>query len=289
WFGYAGEQDNRDRAGIAPLQRFRGNYATAAMNAFTVNTTTATCLGVSYAGDTPQNLQMLPSPMASDHQAFAHPNKPLPPNDTFWPRLSGGGHFPTRCPAAEGATADFSECTAAAGIKKCSAGDRSHCDAVTLDQFTTSFSFPETNLAAVWLRPDWSLVVDSTITDSLSGGLNFVTGGGYNLSDVIPGYWGLARQTGFIGRTPPGNPLASAAGPFNPLTGKAPFAGVKGLECAKQDNGANIGNYCLSKAEGVSMQIGNWGIAQRLYSVYDGPSYQDSNAYLSIQPTFLSG
>jgi hypothetical protein len=284
WFGYAGEQNTFDRAGIAPLQRFLGNYATAAMNAFTVNTTTATCLGVSYAGDNPQNLQMLPSAMASDHPAF-----PPPANDTFWPRLSGGGHFPTRCPAAEGPDADFSECTHAAGIKKCAAGDESLCDVVTLDQFTTSFSFPETNLAAVWLRPDWSLVVDSTITDSLSGGLNFVTGGGYSLSDVIPGYWGLARRTVFIGSTQPDNPLAAAAGPFNPLTGQPPFARVKGLECAKQDNGAPIGNYCLSKAEGVSMQIGNWGIAQRLYSVYDGPSYQDSNAYLSIQPTFLTG
>lgn len=284
WFGYAGEQDNLDRAGIAPLKSFVGNYATATMTAFTVNTTTATCKGVSYAGDTPQNLQMLPSAMASMHPAF-----PPPGNDTFWPRLSGGGHFPTRCLAAEGPDAAFSECTQAAGIKKCSAEDESHCDVVTLDQFTSSFNFPETNLAAVWLRPLWSLVVDSTITDSLSGGLNFVTGGGYSLSDVIPGYWGLARRTVFIGSTQPDNPLASEAGPFNPLIGTAPFAGVKGLACAKQGNGANIGDYCLSKAEGVSMQIGNWGISQRLYSVYDGPSYQDSNAYLSIQPTFLTG
>jgi hypothetical protein len=280
WFGYAGEQDNLDRAGIAPLKSFVGNYATAAMNAFTVNTTTAPCLGVSYAGTTPETpfLQMLASRTTPKS------------DDTFWPRLSGGGHFPTRCPDAEGANADFSECTQAEGIKKCSAEEKGHCDVVTLDQFTTSFSFPETNLAAVWLRPLWSLVVDSTITDSLSGGLNFVTGGGYSNSDVIPGYWGLARRTAFIGSTQPDNPLASEAGPFNPLTGsKVPFVGVKGLKCAKQSNGANIGNFCLSEDEGISMQIGNWGIAQRLYSVYDGPSYQDSNAYLSIQPTFLTG
>src|SRR5579885_612064 len=50
WFGYAGEQQSpagsTARAGITPLQEFVGNSCTSAMNAFTVNSKTATCTGV---------------------------------------------------------------------------------------------------------------------------------------------------------------------------------------------------------------------------------------------------
>ena len=35
--------------------------------------------------------------------------------------------------------------------------------------------------------------------------------------------------------------------------------------------------------EGVSHQVSNFGMYQRLFSVYDGPAFQDSNAYLNIK------
>jgi hypothetical protein len=36
------------------------------------------------------------------------------------------------------------------------------------------------------------------------------------------------------------------------------------------------GNYCLSAAEGVSFPISDFGMNQRMFSIYDGPAYQDS-------------
>ena len=36
-------------------------------------------------------------------------------------------------------------------------------------------------------------------------------------------------------------------------------------------------------------EVANFASNQRLFSIYDGPSYQDSNAYLDIEPTRLAG
>jgi len=47
-------------------------------------------------------------------------------------------------------------------------------------------------------------------------------------------------------------------------------------------------SFCLSQNEGISMQLEAFTNFQRMFSVYDGPSYQDSNAYLNIQPTYLT-
>ena len=47
-------------------------------------------------------------------------------------------------------------------------------------------------------------------------------------------------------------------------------------------SGSRPGNFCLSIDEGVSHPVSNFGMYQRLFSVYDGPAFQDSNAYLNI-------
>jgi hypothetical protein len=39
----------------------------------------------------------------------------------------------------------------------------------------------------VWLRKGWDLVTNSAITDTETGGLNFITGGGYTRADVSLG------------------------------------------------------------------------------------------------------
>jgi hypothetical protein len=44
----------------------------------------------------------------------------------------------------------------------------------------------------------------------------------------------------------------------------------------------------LSQNDGISIQLTNFGTFQRLFSVYDGPTYQDSNAYINIHPTYLT-
>ena len=40
--------------------------------------------------------------------------------------------------------------------------------------------------------------------------------------------------------------------------------------------------------DGVDFEVANFATNQRLFSIYDGPSYQDSNAYLDIVPTRLT-
>ena len=86
---------------------------------------------------------------------------------------------------------------------------------------------------------------------------------------------GYDGPIGIIGHTQDDNPYASDGGPFNALPG--------GLTCALDGNGNRTANYCLSVDEGVSHQISNFGMYQRLFSIYDGPAFQDSNAYLKIE------
>jgi len=277
WFGYAGEQ-TPGRDSISPLQEFVGNSCTSAMNGFTVNSSTAACNGVNILTTDPNNnLTMLPSDGANS-------NYPPKPNDTYWPILGGGGRFATRCPAADNFKAGdpYPECGA---VQSCANGKQDNCDVTVLDQFTTSFNWTAENFAAVWLRPQWALVLNSTITDPLNAGLNFITGGSYTRADVITGYWGLSLKNVFIGTTQKDNPYASNAGPFNPFTHKVnEKITVSGLKCAVP----SFGSYCLNKDEGLAFQRENFAVNQRLYSIYDGPSYQDSDAFLNVQPTYLT-
>ena len=161
---------------------------------------------------------------------------------------------------------------------------RDFCPVTVLDRYTSSFHWPEKNFAAIWLRGKWMLLSNSVLSDSQNGGLGLVTGGDYTLSSVIPGNWQTAIQSVFIGNTQKAedNPLASNAGPFNPLV--STDKKIKGLSC---DNTVNRGSFCLSKREGITMPISNFSMQQRLFNVYDGPNYQDSNAYLDITKTKL--
>ena len=108
-----------------------------------------------------------------------------------------------------------------------------------------------------------------------------MTGGGYTHADVINGHWALARKSVFIGNTQnsaASGGFASNAGPFNPGTG---------LKCDQKMGFGAPGNYCLSADNGVSFALDNYANNQRLFSIYDGPAYQDSNAYLDITRTTL--
>jgi cell migration-inducing and hyaluronan-binding protein len=174
-----------------------------------------------------------------------------------------------------------------------------NCDVTVLDKFTTSFNFPQQNFAAIWMRPFWSLVINSFISDVQNAGVNFVTSGDFSKASVIEGFWSLLRKSALVGSTQwlnpksdlKDNPLASNAGPVNPFKSSA---GVTGLTCAPEPGGA-IDNpaFCLpidsdKTSEGVVFLQSNWGVSQRFFSVYDGPTYQDSNAYLNILPTYLT-
>ncbi len=299
WYGYAGEQlgslpstipPYTDRAGTTPLQSFIGNSCSSAMEAFMEVGNSAVCNGVNQMD--PANLtsktstlQMLPSTQATQNYPV-----PVPGTDTYWPRVGGGGRLATRCAAADMGTTN-PDCTS---VPICSDGTKGNCDVVVLDQFVTNFNWAQNNFSAIWVRPFWSLVIDSEIGDVQGGGLNFVTSGDYSKSSVISGFWALARKTAFVGGSQwqnpnsalSDNPYASNAGPFNPFVSKDGLS--KGLACAPDTNGNVNNSYCLSQTDGISVQLTNFGGFQRLFSVYDGPTYQDSNAYLNIQPTYLT-
>jgi hypothetical protein len=269
WESYASEQNGPLRFGTTPLYKFVGNYCSTAMNSFNTIGDTNPCLGVvntDPAANLP-HLNPIPNPL------------PITDPDNYYPKVdAGGGRFPTLCPA------DGSDCSQ---VPKCDSGQEENCAVTILDRYTTAFNFTETNLAAIWLRPQWYLVINSAISDVQNGGLTFVTGGGYTDSDTIPGHWALAKKSVFIGNSqtpsdadPFVSPYASNAGPFNPASP---------LRCATQINSpAAVGDFCLSAEDNLTMPLSNFGVNQRLFNIYDGPSYQDSNAYLDISKTNLT-
>ena len=144
-----------------------------------------------------------------------------------------------------------------------------------LDRYTTSFNWAAFNFAAIWLRPQWYLLTDSVITDVQQAGLTMVTGGGYSASDVIPGHWALVRKSVFIGHTQERQPAR--------VERRVRSIPVRAAAAPRTAASNRPGNYCLSIDEGVSHQVSNFGMYQRLFSVYDGPAFQDSNAYLNIK------
>lgn len=269
WEGYAGMQatpgdpNSLGAAGTTPLKTFVGNYCSSAMTAFQSIGATAPCIGVPL----PTNLL---KPIKNDLAPAVTGNRNI--DSQYYPTIDDGIRTPTLCHAGE-------DCAVVVRDHKC--GDAatpateplSRCAVTVLDRFTTAFNFQETNFAAVWLRKYWFLVTNSVISDMQNAGLTFVTGGGYTKSDVTTGQWQVVRKSAFIGHTQKDNPYASAAGPFSP----------GGLKC---DN-ADFSNHCLAVDEGISFQLTNFSMAQRAFNIYDGPAYQDSNAYLDITETEL--
>ncbi len=283
WWSYASEQkwnatpkvpnSQLNRAAMTPIKDFVGNSCSSAMNAFNTIGDTAPCFGVVNQVNT-----ALPRMQPVTQGSLA----PIPandPNGNYYPQVTrGGGRFSTECP--EGDT----DCSTAV---RCDGDAIQNCLVSVLDHFTTSFNYTEFNFAAVWLRPQWYLLSNSSITDVQNGGLTFVTGGGYTRSDAIKGHWAVARNDAFVGHTQPtaangGNPYADDSGPFNPETKKL------GFTCALQESGATAGNYCLNVNQGMIMLLSNFGNNQRLFNIYDGPAYQEDNAYLDINTTTLT-
>lgn len=272
WAGYSAEQAGLAKAGSTPLKSFIGNSCSSAPNAFNTISDAATCNGVVNLNPAANLPYMPPVPNPFGIPAINDSNAL-----DYYPTVDrGGGRWATECP-------DGQDCAA---LARCASGDP-NCMVTVLDHFTTSFNYSETNFAAVWLRPQWYLFLNSIITDVQNGGLTFVTGGGYTESDLVKGHWALAKKSAFIGtaQNPTANQhendYASIAGPFNPDTG---------LSCAtKPGSGAPAGLFCLSQPDGMIMPLSNFGMNQRFFSIYDGPSYQESNAYLNIRTQGITG
>ncbi len=264
WTGYSAEQRGEPRAAMAPLEDFYGNTCSTAMNSFNVVGNTSPCSGVVWNESTnlPRVLPVPVDPKLVPTVNAAHPRTPQ--TEGHYPNVDmGGGHFGTRCKGDGCAT-----------VNKCASGEEANCMVTVLDHYTSSFNWAQTNVAAVWLRPQWNLVLQSALTDVQNGGLTFVTGGDYTHSSAPPGVWELARKSVFVGTTQPTNAWASNAGPFNKTSG---------LTCDEPFPGG----YCLSAAQGISMPLDNFAVNQRLFNIYDGPSYEDSNGYLDVTPTTI--
>jgi cell migration-inducing and hyaluronan-binding protein len=277
WSGFAALQKDQSYVGATPLKSFYGNYATSTMNSFQVVGNTSKCSGIVGWKD--------PDAKNPDHLVAIPSLAPVPQppgkidEDMYYPHVANAGsRTATKCPFVNGkydcslfTTGQVGVCNnGAAGEPKYNAED--YCAVTVLDHYTSSFHWAEKNLAAIWLRPQWYLVDNSVLTDVQNSGITFVTSGDYSRSAVIEGDWALARASIFVGTTQRDNPLASNAGPFT---------GTKGsLKC-----GGDPLAYCLSEDEGISMPLTNFGVNQRLFNIYDGPAYEDSNAYFDIAKT----
>ena len=125
--------------------------------------------------------------------------------ETYYPIVHGGFRKATLCLDSTGKQIP-NDCS---GVSVCTDSNNSNCAVTTVNHFTTSFNFTETNFAAIWLRPLWNLVINSAMTDVLNGGISFVTGGGYTRSDTPRGLWILARKvfSSAVLRTAAGNPV----------------------------------------------------------------------------------
>jgi len=265
--GNVGKDNNFASAGLTPLQKFVGNTCVAAMSAFQTVGATNDCNGVTAngGGDLPAVPTSAPTPHYDTPTTF----------DLYYPTVTALRN-PTTCTKYNVAGADCSN-GATPPAPPCSNENPANCAVTILDRFTTSFNFAQTNFSAVWLRPKWFLVSNTAITDVQTGGLNFVTGGGYTRSDIPVGYWATVRQSAFIGHSQPftangvpENEFAADSGPFNPFSK---------LECDTEDTG-----FCLSAAQGVSFQLPPFP-GQRLFNIYDGPAFQEKNFYLDINHT----
>ena len=269
WKGYASEQVPFGNDGFTPIQEFLGNTCSTAMAGFTDIADVSPCLGTT-VGDVrlaPIDNDLLPVPQI----AAAKDTERDLSRETFYPIVHGGFRKATLCPSD---TADCSTVTA------CGNGNEGPCAVTVLDRFMTSFNWTEQNFGAIWLRPLWNLVLNSVVTDILNGGLSFVTGGGYTRSDFPAGMWDLARKSVFIGNTQAaaGSSYALAGGPVNPSSGLSCKNGNADYCLAADSNGVD---------QGVLFPRNNMATNERLFNIYDGPAYEDSNAFLDVQPTIL--
>lgn len=284
WTGYASLQEGGPTGGgTSPLKVFDHNSCSSAQYGFMSVGSTAYCEGI------------------GDGQTFSIPTVPnyLAPQCSagktcgYYPGvLSAGQRTATRCPD------ESQNCnTKAPPPYKCGYPDsapggngEAGCMVNVVDHFTTSFNWAQTNFAGVWLRANWFLFTNGAITDQQRAGITMIPGaGGYEES--FPAVWVLADKSVFIGHTQPQagqagfNPYASDAGPFVTDTDNQKNQ-LSGVPC---DSSTHTTSFCNSFAEGISVPFDGFATFQRMFSIYDGAAYQDSNAYLDINIANLNG
>ena len=266
WEGYAAEQRGEARAAMAPLENFYGNSCSTAMNSFNVVGNTSACLGVVWVVDTnlPRVTPVKPDPKLVPTVNAAKPR--TPETVSFYPNIDmGGGHFGTRCPNGADCATDRKVRQRRQGLSELYGhGARPLHQLVQLgaDQRCG-------DLAAAPMEPG---AAERTNRRSKRRPdlrhrrrLHAILGN--------PGNMGARAQERVRGQ--PRSRIIN--GPRMP----GPFNTTSGLTCDEPFPG----NYCLSAKEGISMPKDNFVVNQRLFNIYDGPSYEDSNGFLDITPT----
>ncbi len=286
WDGYASQQifdptgtekfnGNLVRAGLTPMKSFVGNSCVAAMSSFQTVGNTNQCFGVNAQGSGGLSAVSTSAPREPVNKiAF----------DIYYPTVTDLRN-PTTCNGADDPdqTVQCGETKGVMNVNACDTKSGNNCAATVLEHYTTSFNWAQTNFSAVWLRPRWFLVSNSAVTDIQTGGINFVSGGGYTRSDVPIGFWALLRNSVLVGHTQGqglgggGSFFALDSGPFNPLTAR-----VYDLHCDNPDP-----NSCQSAQEGVTFTLPIFP-GQRLFNIYDGPAFQQNNVYLNTTPTAIT-
>jgi hypothetical protein len=282
WTGYASRQRGlqnlpglRDyNVGTSPLEKFVGNSCSTAMFSFMeVGNPDFTCQG--FGPKSTNSVAAIPGNGPSIPAAGVIPASAY----DYYP-ITSGNRDPTKCNNLD---KDCGSNTDPNNIKCGGSNDiaEANCMVTVLDHYTTSFNWSEKNFSSIWMRNWWKLVTDSAVTDQLGGGLTMVTGGGYTRSDNAIGNWLVGLRNVYVGQTqkaPTGAAqkfYASNVGPVTP----------QGITC---DNGTNPQGYCLSAANGISFTLTPFNSGQRMFNIYDGPSFQDSSAYLNIKAGAIS-
>jgi hypothetical protein len=286
WPGTSGRYLLPGMAGATPLKSFYKNYATSTMHSFQTTPDAPACDGVIAADAKPGNFAVLRAVPSLAPKPAHHLIPPVPPNqhreadtlnDHYYPHIAGARQA-VHCPI----TGNVYDCSKVTQV--CAHPPSDNCAATVLDHFTSAFHWANGNVSAIWLRPQWYLLTNSVLSDVQNGGVTFITGGDYTHSSVIDGYWGLAKSSLFIGNTNPNpDPNNRQATEKYAYTGNAgPFNALSPLKCDPNKVAGDEPNYCLNANETISMSLHAFFTNQRLANIYDGPSYQDSNAYLDI-------
>jgi hypothetical protein len=253
WYDYADIQSLT--GGTAPLKTFKGNFCSTAQHSLITIEGPGSCKGV-------QTLLEPDTEALKPVWNLAYGSDYRNGNPDLYPQLNAGASYqPRRCVENSGGL----DCD-----QNCAKGQTNGCAVTAIENYTSSFHWASTNVSAIWLRTNWFLFTGGALTDVLNGGLSMVSGGSYD--QVVNGYWGLTRKSVFIGHTQTNNDYATNAGPVN---------GATGLTCS------GTGAYCLLGREGISFPTENFSVYQRLYNIYDGPVYQEKNAYLHIKETLV--
>ncbi|MEQ8347628.1 MAG: hypothetical protein RIB84_16580 [Sneathiellaceae bacterium] len=261
WSGYAGLQARPGYEGSSPLKQFYANHCSTAMHSFNAVGSSSPCAAVgSWSGGKMQNADRL---VAVPSLAPA-PTFPASA-DPYYPDMVDL-RSPTVCtpPTVPGGADDCQT------VPKCDYADPKTCGITVLDSYTTAFNWPETNLGAIWLRGGWNLVDRLFMSDVQNGGVGLISSGDYTRAAAPLGYWTMISQSVFVGESQPGTGFASAAGPKKP-DGKT--------ACTVPT--ASAPNTCLALDAGTGYPLSNWA-TNRKFNIYDGPAYQDGNAYLDI-------